>query len=193
MSLNVPPPPKGGVKIISAAIANLRVGPGAAANVMAETAPQDLTVAAPHPVYFVELTALARGELLSAVKLAGWRYILLDGERPLAAAELTVKGGDQKLEFSHMNHGPFVGSTVEGIGLAEKLDEVRVANYELRLLDIPSLYIVALWLSAEQNLIIPLPPCPRMLTAYRTYTEEQFIIATRNEAIARLGFERDGL
>ncbi len=57
------------------------------------------------------------------------------------------------------------------MGRAEELDEVREEDFELRLLDIPSLYVVALWLHGARDLIVPLPPTREGLEPYAVYEE----------------------
>jgi hypothetical protein len=193
MSLFVPPPPPGGLEVINKALGDLGTRPSTAARAMEDAAPEDIAVAAPHPVYFLGLEDVASGGGLSAAKLVSWRYILLNGDNSLAAAEVSLEEGEG-LEFSHVNQGPFVGATVEGVGIAEGLDEVSRNDYELRLLKIPGLYIVALWLHADQqDILIPLAPAPSVLTPNIPYSETDFIEAVQPAASNRLQHEEDDL
>lgn len=184
MSLFVPPPPPGGLEIIRNTLGDLITQPSTAARALEDTGADEVTVAAPHPVYFLGLEDVANGKGLAQAKLVSWRYILLNSDRSLAAAEVSLGAN---LEFSHVNQGPYVGATVEAVGLAEGLNEVISDDYELRLLKIPGLYIIALWLHAEQpDIIIPLLPAPSELTPNTPYSEATFMSAIQQAANDRL-------
>src|SRR5687767_5750138 len=49
---------------------------------------EELTIADPHREYFVGLTNVAAGHLLSAAKPGGWRYLLIHGTSAVGAAFL---------------------------------------------------------------------------------------------------------
>ncbi len=189
MGLNVTAPPKQGLKIVRDALGKLSAGAPTIAGLITEGLAPQLDVAAPHPVYFVGLTDVAEGNLLSAATLTGWRYLVLKGDEPIGAANLRVTENDETFQFSHISHGPFVKSTVEGISRAENLQEVVSNDYELRLLDIPSLYVVSLWLHGDEDRLIPLPPTNRALEAYATYSGEEMATALKGPALARLDSE----
>lgn len=194
MGLSLPKPPMKGPDIIRTALGSLIDSTDSAAADMAIGGTLDVVdFAAPHRMYFVGLEDVANGNVLSNAKLIGWRYILIRGDAPFAAAELGVDDSGGGLEFSQLNRGPFVGSTIEGVGLAENLDAVRNNNYEPRLLKIPSLYIIALWLYGQnsEDIIIPLPPTRPELKAYDSYTEEAFTTAIREAANRRLEFQEE--
>lgn len=187
MPLRLPTPPQQGEGIILEALASAVNQPTEIAAMVADAGPENLTTSAPHQVYFVGLRDLAQGRLLSAAQLKGWRYMLLKDEQPLASAELT--GGGEALDFSNFNRGPFVLSTMEGVGRAERLDPVLAEDFELRLLDVPGLYVVALWLHGPRELIIPLPPTREELQPYAVYDEETFINLLQPPAERRLQFD----
>jgi hypothetical protein len=189
MGLNASKPPDQGLRIVRDALGNLITHGPNVAGIMAESLPSQLNIAAPHPVYFVALTNVAQGEILSAATLTGWRYIVLEGDQTIAAANLRVTDDEGNLQFSHISHGPFVKNTVEGIGRAETLPEVLSNDYELRLLDIPSLYVVSLWLHGDADRLIPLPPTNQVLEPYATYSDEEMAAALKGPAIERLSFE----
>jgi hypothetical protein len=188
MPLYVPDPPAQGMDIIRDALSSAAAQPSVAASVVAEAGPQNLTTAAPHQVYFVGLSDLAEGRLLSAAQLKGWHYIIFEGDRTLATAELRIGDGDA-LHFSNVNRGPFAASIVEGVGRVESLDEVRDDDFELRVLDIPGLYVVALWLHGPREIIVPLPPAPEALEPFGRYEENAIIERLRGRAEQRLQFD----
>jgi hypothetical protein len=189
MGLNASKPPKQGLQIVRDALGDLITNGPSVAGIIAESMPSQVSIAAPHPVYFVALTDVAEGNLLSVATLTGWRYIMLEGDQTVGAANLRVKEDGEELQFSHISYGPFVNSTVEGIGRAESLPEVLSNDYELRLLDIPSLYVVSLWLHGNEDRLIPLPPTNQALEPYATYSGEEMAAALKGPAIERLNSE----
>jgi hypothetical protein len=188
MALQVPEPPEQGVGIIREALSSAINQPNVAAFAVAEAEPDKLATAAPHKVYFVGLTDLAEGRLLSAAQLKGWRYLIFEQDRPVVAAELQTDA-DEALHFSNVNRGPYVAGTVEGVNFAESLDIVNNEDFELRVLEISSLYLVALWLYGQRDLLIPLKPAPEELEPLRVYEENEIIDRLRGAAQNRLKFD----
>jgi hypothetical protein len=169
MGIRNPQPPAGGDDLVSR---RLDLGRGGQRLRVASEATGEsaLQIAQPHRVYVVPGEALERGQLLDAAEPVAWRYLLVDTENAFAAAEVQQRG-DGPLVFSEMNEGPFVQSTADVLLRAERLDDVQRGDFELRLLKIPSRYLVALWLHAETaDLILPLSPAPSSLEAGRAYT-----------------------
>jgi len=193
MAINLPTPPKEGLEVLRGAITELMSRPES--NTFAATAgvaSEYISVAAPHRVYFVGADEVAAGRLLGAARLTGWRYIVLAGERPLFAAELSFAGEGKRLEFSHTNRGPFVEGTIKGVRVAEGLEDIRAGNFELRLLGVPSLSLNALWLHAvDRDFLLPMPPAPSDLAPYRLYTEEAALTMLRAVAAKRMQIRDD--
>ncbi|HEX6751427.1 MAG TPA: hypothetical protein VF092_29315 [Longimicrobium sp.] len=173
------------------ALARLLRDPAPATPALRRARLTELDVAIPHPVYHVGLSDLAAGRLTAAARLVAWRYLLLDGERVIAAAEVTAPGASGRVELTHFNEGPFVKATVDALSLAEQAPQVAGAAYEFRSLRIPALYVASLWLHASDDLFIPLPPTHEKLEALRVYTEEQLITELRTAAADRLKIAED--
>jgi hypothetical protein len=186
MPLRLPPPPPEGPEIISTVLRGLLSTRSPAARALSGVVEEGpgLTAAAPHLVYFVGLDDVARGEVLSAARPTSWRYILLEGDRVHAAAELSLDDYGGVEGFSHVDAGPFVESMVAGVSFAEWVEADRGGDYEMRLLSVPSLYLVALWLHGAHDLLVPLAPAPGGLDPKRAYTEEEMFSAL-GELIAR--------
>ncbi|MDV5144294.1 hypothetical protein R1T08_08525 [Streptomyces sp. SBC-4] len=108
-------------------------------------------------------------------RLAGWRFLIRNGERAIAAADtmLTPDGWT----FSHFFEGPYVTATERALLQAEALP----TTYQPRLLSVPELYMLTLWLRAEPeadgttdapasaDLLVPLAPAPPGIAAHRPY------------------------
>lgn len=142
-----------------------------------------------HGVYFVPLDALAEGKLLAAAKQTSWRYLLVQDNAAIGEAELTAgrRGGKgaaaRSLEFASLTHGPFAPATVNAVGVAERLPQVARADYELRLLRIPAVYFVALWLHrGDDDILVPMGDPPAGLKPNEPYGEAAVIAALRAPA-----------
>ncbi|MBE4739324.1 MULTISPECIES: hypothetical protein [Streptomyces] len=108
-------------------------------------------------------------------RLAGWRFLIRCGDRAVAAAEtrLTPDGW----VFSHFFEGPYIASTE----LALRQAEVMQQPYQPRLLSVPELYMLTLWLHADptadgatghpapNDLLVPLAPAPPGIAAHRPH------------------------
>jgi hypothetical protein len=137
-----------------------------------------VSLSAPHRTFSAGLEALAAGGALSEVaEPTGWRALLEEDARVVAAAELTAGPPGAAPAAAAINRGPFVRSTVEALRTAERDDRVAVELFELRLLRVPSLAVVAVWLHAPgpaADLFIPLEPAPAPLQAGASYDAERF-------------------
>ena len=141
----------------------------------------------PHPVFFVPLDALAQGKLLAAATQVSWRYLLVQDDAAIAEAELSAGGRSgakgarvKPLDFLGLTHGPFTRATVDALHAAERLPKVASADYELRLLKIPAVYLMALWLHrADDDILIPMGNPPGGLKKNRPYSEKAVIRALK--------------
>ena len=100
----------------------------------------------------------------AAARLTGWRFLIRCGDRAVAAAEtrLTPDGW----AFSHFFEGPYIASTERALRQAEVMQQ----PYQPRLLSVPELYMLTLWLHgdptadgatghpAPTDLLVPLAP-----------------------------------
>jgi hypothetical protein len=158
----------------------------AAIPALKKVSPDHLALVAPHRVYVLGLDAILNGDGLKAARQAGWRYLLADEDRIVASAELEGDHGEHPL----LNSGPFVASTAAAIDSLEEQPEVIRGEYELRLLKVPALYVVAAWLAGSLPFVAPLAPAPHFLQAGKLYTEREFIstlVAPAREALSFTG------
>jgi hypothetical protein len=153
--------------------------------------PAALALALPHDVYLIGLGDLAGEASLDAATVVGRRFLVLDGDRPIAAAELADP--EQGTGFQ-LNEGPYVEATASAIEQAERNPELAGVDYEVRLLRIPALYVMGIWLKSERgdaDVVIPLDPAPTPLVAGRTYPSEDILSALAELARVRLAVVDD--
>ncbi len=125
------------------------------------TGPLQLTT--PQQVFTLGLADLVAGRGLEAAKSTGWLYLVQEGNKILASAEAVRTGTGDDYIFSAFNEGRFVTSIADAIRTAWELAEVQRGFVELRLLRVPGLYVMVLWLHKAQgtgDLLIPLAPSP---------------------------------
>lgn len=127
----------------------------------------------PLPVHVLD--RIAPNGTTPRTRLAGWRFLIRSGERAVAAADtmLTADGWT----FSHFFEGPYIVSTE----LAVRQADSAAAHYQPRLLSIPELYMLTLWLHddteadaaagtlAPTDVLVPLAPAPPGITAHRPH------------------------
>ncbi|MEV7427532.1 MULTISPECIES: hypothetical protein [unclassified Streptomyces] len=108
-------------------------------------------------------------------RLTGWRFLIRSGERTVAAADtmLTADGW----AFSRFFEGPYLTATERALRQADGL----AALYQPRLLSVPELYMLTLWLHgdteadattgspAPADILVPLAPAPPGITAHRPH------------------------
>ncbi|GDY67260.1 hypothetical protein SAV14893_066530 [Streptomyces avermitilis] len=131
----------------------------------------------------------------SATRLAGWRFLIRCGDRAVAAAEtmLTPDGW----AFSHFFEGPYITATERALRQAETMKQ----PYQARLLSVPELYMLTLWLHGDStadgatghpaatDLLVPLAPAPPGIAAHRPHRVAELlpVLTTRVTPAPLLG------
>ncbi|MCF3130294.1 hypothetical protein [Streptomyces olivochromogenes] len=169
MPLQVPPAPAPALRSVLTALGSpTAVREARTPSLRAAQGPA--TPELPLPVHVLDRIT-AKG--VSATRLAGWRFLIRCGDRAVAAAEtmLTPDGW----AFSHFFEGPYVSSTERALRQAEAMPQA----YQPRLLSVPGLYMLTLWLHgdcaadgseghpAATDLLVPLAPAPPGIAAHR--------------------------
>ncbi|GGQ26407.1 hypothetical protein [Streptomyces roseolilacinus] len=135
-----------------------------------------LSAELPLPLHVLGVTAPADGPAgAPATRLAGWRFLIRGGEVTLAAADtLRTAGG---WTFSHFFEGPYLTSTERALRQAE----ASGSPWQPRLLSVPELYMLTLWLHGDPDadpalgapdpadVLIPLAPAPPGIAAHRPH------------------------
>ncbi|MGW4324024.1 hypothetical protein ACWEMW_33350 [Streptomyces sp. NPDC004684] len=168
MPLHIPPAPAAALRSVLTALDSptaLREAPTPALRAAQGPATPEL----PLPVHVLDHIG---DDGAAATRLAGWRFLIRSGEHAVAAAEtmLTPDGW----AFSHFFEGPYVTSTERALRQAETMSQ----PYQPRLLSVPSLYMLTLWLHgdiggdgagghpAATDLLVPLAPAPPGIPAH---------------------------
>ncbi|MBB5938513.1 hypothetical protein [Streptomyces zagrosensis] len=166
MPLHVPPAPAPALRSVLTALGSpTAVREARTPALRSESGP--LTAERPLPVHVLDRVS-PRGErgATPTTRLTGWRFLIASADRAVAAAEamLTPDGW----AFSHFCEGPYVTSTEHALLRAEALPTA----YQPRLLSVPELYMLTLWLHhdttadagaghpAQTDLLVPLAPAP---------------------------------
>jgi hypothetical protein len=186
--------PRGGEAVLAANVTDILRAKRVPHGMKTEMHPDEVAHSEPHPVYVATLDDLAAGKLLAAAKQTGWRYLLVHSDAAVGEAELSAgrrgakgaKGAKSKdLEFLGLTHGPFTAATIDALHAAERLPQVEKSDYELRLLKVPAVYLVALWLHGkEDDLLVPMGDPPAGLKRNKPYSEAGVIRALR-DVVAR--------
>jgi hypothetical protein len=160
MAINARSGPPGGIAAIGTELNHLLSrGPGSPApRAGAEPAPAGSPpprMSQPIPLYTIGLQDIHDSEFLTAAREIGWRYVIF-AEGPIAVADVEETESPGKPHFRRLTRGPIAQRLVEAISLAEGIYRNEQSDYELRMLEIPALYTVALWLNGKQDAFIPI-------------------------------------
>ncbi|MEU9864656.1 hypothetical protein AB0D99_27655 [Streptomyces sp. NPDC047971] len=130
----------------------------------------------PLPVHVLDVRdQVVPGGQAPRTRLVGWRFLIRGTDRAVAAADtmLTPDGWS----FSHFFEGPYVTATERALLQAETLP----TTYQPRLLSVPELYMLTLWLHgdteadgasaspAPADLLVPLAPAPPGIASHRPH------------------------
>jgi hypothetical protein len=188
MTLRVPKPTEASVETVRLHLSALAGRTAFRERSLTRADPAGLALAAPHDVYSLGLRGLAEGASLEAATAVGRRFLVMDGDKPVASAELA----DDEGSGFQVNEGPLVESTAAAIEHAETDPELGGSDYEVRVLRVPGLYFTALWLKNEQDgadVVIPLQPAPAPFMAGRKYAPVEIRSLLAEAARARLAYD----
>jgi hypothetical protein len=191
MTLRVSEAPSESVEAIRGQLSELAGRAQFRHRALARANPVNVALAAPHDVYFLGLDELAQGASIEAARPVAQRFLVMDGDTAVASAEITGRDGSG----FQANEGPFVASTAAAIVRAEAAPELAEGDYEIRLLRIPALYFVALWLhdsGGHGDVVVPLDPAPAPFEPDRHYTPAEVLSELAGQARQRSRFDDVG-
>ena len=142
-----------------------------------------------YPIFTGTLPAFVEGNGLETATLSAWRQLLSLQQTPIATMDVSVGKEGTSYRFSNLNHGPFVEGIARSLALAERSPRVETGDYDPRLLHVPALYLVALWLrgiETAEDILIPVAPAPDPLMPNQEYSAQEFAQAVAEIARARL-------
>jgi len=188
MPLQLPDPPAGLPDTIRSGVRKLAGRPQISTEALRRARPHEVDVSTPHQIFTMGLDDLVAGRGLDSARPVGWRYVVEAAGQPIASAETTLAADGTTHLLSDINEGPFVGATADAVRSLHARRELQAGVLELRLLRIPALYVMALWLhSAATDLLVPLAPSPvgregQLVPAAELITE----LATRARSVKPL-------
>jgi hypothetical protein len=148
--------PAGASAAIARALSNLSSG-GPATFDMERAAPQHLTK--PIQVFTVPVDLITSLDFLDMATPIGWRYLVVDSiQEPGSLAAVDVKEDEAgSATFQALSHGRMPERLAEASQLAANLLGDTPQDFEVRILELPALYLAALWLigTDRSNLFIP--------------------------------------
>jgi hypothetical protein len=97
----------------------------------------------PLEVFTLKLDDIAGPDFLQKAASTGWRYLIVAGG-PIAMADLRGAAA----EFANVTGGRLAEQLEQAARLAESAYGASATKFEARVLEIPSLYVMALWLHA---------------------------------------------
>lgn len=162
MSLHVPPAPAPALRAVLTALNSPTLTRQTRTPTLRN--PATITPVTPHPVHTLHTTPLPL--YLPTAPPTRWRF-LISVQGTITAAVETSRTPDGSWVFSHLSEGPFVTSTEHALRHAHPLP----APYQPRLLSVPGLYMLALWLHTDTvphnaaDILVPLSPAPPGIAA----------------------------
>ncbi|MFI6939054.1 hypothetical protein ACIBI4_07255 [Streptomyces sp. NPDC050418] len=174
MPLHVPPAPAPALRSVLAALGS-PTAVREARTPSLRKAQGPVTPELPLPVHVLNQEGTPR------TRLTGWRFLLRGEGRMVAAADtvLTADGWT----FAHFFEGPYVTATERALRQAESLQSAC----QPRLLSVPELYMLTLWLHSDTtsdgtegrleptDLLVPLAPAPPGIAAHRPHLAAELL------------------
>jgi hypothetical protein len=178
MPLHVPPAPAPALRSVLTALGSPTAVRDARTPAL-QSVQGPLSPELPLPVHVLNRAAADGGA--PRTRLTGWRFLIRSGDRAVAAADtmLTADGW----AFSRFFEGPYLTATERALRQAETLHK----PYQPRLLSVPELYMLTLWLHedteaepsegspAPDDLLVPLAPAPPGIAAHRPHRVSELL------------------
>jgi hypothetical protein len=178
MSLQTADPPTAARSAVHSMLSRLLEGPAHQVSALRSASLSSVSVSTPHRVAMLRLDRIhAAMSLRSAAEMKGWRFLVHDGDRVVAAADSSLSGKGEH-RFAHISEGPFVAGTEQAIRKAESLEAVRKGRFEPVLLTVPAVHLIALWLQnldSTADLVMPIRPAPKGLRPSRALAADAFV------------------
>jgi|UPI0005A84181 hypothetical protein len=182
MPLTMPQPPAAALRAVRAAI-DSPIAVRALHSPAGRRRGSVLTAAHALPVHLLDpatATATTKStDALAAARRTGWRFLIMDGEEVVAAAETRISEGGHG--FSHFAGGPYPLATLRALRQAQAHTTGSPTVFLPRLLSVPGHYMTALWLhpvldrTQSADVLIPLAPAPLGVTAHLPHDADELL------------------
>jgi hypothetical protein len=146
-------PPATGPALVGKALIDLGAHPDLAG--MATAGRAGVNLSQPLPVYRLGLSDIDDEHCLDKAVEVGWRYLIepAGGGGAGYADVRPAQGGDFK--FASLSQNANADRLLEAAHLAQQVGDGSAVEYEARILDVPAVYIAAIWLAAPTPVFIP--------------------------------------
>jgi hypothetical protein len=141
----------------------------------------------PLPVYSFPLDDLAAGKDPRSNNPVAWKYLLVTGSQPIRTADV-VPASSGGYKFASISAAQ-ASAMSQAILAAEKSPVASKGHYEMRLVEVPALYVTALWLKNQKgkaDYFIVIPPAPDGFQPYDVTAAADFLRLLRTAAARRI-------
>ena len=155
-----------------------------------------ITISHPQPLYTATTDDVLEHTITNAELPDAWQLLVLRADEPLATLEMRIErdsDGEESYHYAGVFIGPYTRSIYMALNRAEIIASETSLSYELRVLRIPTVYLYAVWLHAENsNLIIPCAPAPGPLEPNHEMEPDAVCDALRDLADKQSSGEYEG-
>lgn len=148
MGINRSNGPQAGPSAVGQALTDLRAS-GAPANALRTLIQPTMTQ--PIQLFGLRLDEVNGEDFPDHAQPLGWRY-LIAGDKPVAVAD--IKGVGESVSFDKLIHGRVAERFFQAAQFANNVFGSSPDEYELRILEIPAIYLAALWLKGPRDIFI---------------------------------------
>jgi hypothetical protein len=161
-------------------------------------------VARPYPLYTFAIEAVLGDSPLQSAWLAAWEYLVVNGQSIAGLAEVAATDAERnpQLAFATLHPASYAENITARIVFAQQLPEVASPqSWELRILRVPSLTALAVWLRHDNgHIVLPIETIPEGVPVEETTwkgnnvitSEVQLASLLRPIAYYRLNSHDDG-
>ena len=185
MPIHPPDTPEIGVRTVQETLRELLAIPGFVREIVRDVTLGLPAVTTPHLVYGVSLEDLATGQGLEAAVPRRLRFLILSDQSVLGGVEIALDDVGNPGNVTNLFRGPSIEEFTRIIEGVERRDVVREGSFELRLLSIPPLHTLAVWLKDDaeaEDILIPISPAPAPLRAGEPHSSPELLRALAEPA-----------
>ncbi len=150
MTIRLPAAPPNGHDLIARALADIAPHPSVAAALARGGGPEASDAI---QVFVVGLDDIQTPDFLGQARPVGWHYIVGFGDDVSIAA--LGQSPTNAVEFQSLTHGLLAQRLTAALHVADDVAGAEAGTSELRLLEVPSLYLSAVWLHGSEDRFIP--------------------------------------